>query len=135
MRLTFAFAPLRDLLKTAETQWPNGTRERWGEEDGPGFWLVGDQGVYLMSNAVFPEGEKPVVLYADECNPDTMPFDEWWAVKNATFGGDDGVEFIDADTVRSAVADGSPILVDFTPTHMSVKTIAPAKKSTVQAKD
>lgn len=121
MRLTFPAAPLRDLLISAEARWPKGLRERYGEpDDGPGLWLVGDQGVYLMSNAVLDEGEKPVVVYAAECDPTTMDFDEWWAAKNASFGGDDGVEFIDADTIRAAVRDESPLLVTLSPNQMAI---------------
>lgn len=126
MRLTFAYAPLRDLLISAEARWPKGLRERWGgEDDGPGFWLVGDEGVYLMSNALLNEGEKPIVVYADECNPKTMPFDDWWSAKQASFGGDDGVEFIDAACVRRAVKDESPVMIDMTAESMEVFSFAP----------
>lgn len=123
MRLTFPHAQLERLLAVAEAGWPNGVRERYFEKDPPGFWLVGDQGVYLMSNAELADGEKPVVVYADECNPERLPFDEWYDNKQASFGGDDGVEFIEADVIRNAVADGSPLLVDFTPNEFVVSTL------------
>jgi hypothetical protein len=71
----------------------------------PGLWLVGDDGVYLMSNGIpsIPKGNntnKQFVVYADECNPDIQDFDEWWEVKNATFGPDDGCEFIDLERIN-----------------------------------
>ena len=50
MRLTFDMKALRDLLAKAEPEWKaNGANSLYGEETGPGFWLVGDQGVYLLS--------------------------------------------------------------------------------------
>jgi len=64
-----------------------------------GLYLVGDNGVYLMSNGdpglLKPEGGN-VVVFANECNPETMDFDDWWGAKQASFGGDDGVELIEA---------------------------------------
>lgn len=50
------------------------------------LWLVGDEGVYFMGADSTEE-----IIYAEECNPERLPFDEWWAVKQATWGGDDGV--------------------------------------------
>lgn len=124
MRLTFPLAQLRDLLASAEAAWPQGIRERYDSIDPAGFWLVGDHGVYLMPNAMLAEGEKPAVVYAEECNPDTMDFDDWWEAKRASFGGDDGVEFLDANVIRKAVADESPLLVDFSPDEMRISTLA-----------
>ena len=128
MELTFPLNELRDLLAAAEARWPQGLRERYDEKDGPGFWLVGDQGVYLMHNGLLVEGEKPTVVYAKECNPETMPFDEWWDAKRASFGGDDGVEFIDAEAVRKAVAAKSPLLVALSPDDMSISWFEPKAK-------
>jgi len=48
---------------------------RPGEGKVPGLWLVGDHGVYIMSNG----------------NPD------WYDYKRRHFGGDDGIEFIAAE--------------------------------------
>lgn len=130
MRLTFPHAQLRDLLKSAEASWPKGQRALWHQEGAePGFWLVGDHGVYLMHNANLDEGEKPAVVYASECNPETMPFDAWWDAKIASFGGDDGVEFIAADVIRDAVATDSPLLVDFNADEMEVSTLVPRPAS------
>jgi len=74
----------------------------------PGLWLVGDDGIYLMSNGrpALPRDEeaaqrqkdgedffKNLVAYADQCNPDKT--EDVWDVKREIFGGDDGVEFIE----------------------------------------
>jgi hypothetical protein len=76
------------------------------DTDRAGLWLVGDQGVYLMSNGTphLPRDEedaesgRSLVCYADECNPETLEFDEWWDNKRCSFGGDDGAEFLEAET-------------------------------------
>jgi len=121
MRLTFPYQQLRILLANAETRWPLGLRPRYGLNEPAGFWLVGDQGVYLMHNGKAVEGKQPIV-YALECNPDTMPFDQWWAAKQASFGADDGTEFIEAKVIRDAVTNGGSLFVDFTDTTISVFT-------------
>lgn len=62
--------------------------------------LAGDQGVYLCTVATPRD-----VFYAENCNPDTMEFDEWWKVKNDTFGGNDGAISIPANELKSWVDD------------------------------
>lgn len=61
----------------------------------PSAWLVGDSGVYIMSNGRNAEGRHGTaahpVAYARECNPSAPNADD---VKRATFGGDDGSEFL-----------------------------------------
>ena len=69
-----------------------GTRPAKGER--PGLWLVGDQGVYILSNGNLAEGHKALVDYCEECHPVGNP--EWWDYKRRWFGGDDGIEFIEA---------------------------------------
>lgn len=68
-----------------------------------GLWLVGDQGVFLRSNAPIEEvdaaGHKRVA-YADEVNPETMEFDDWYAAKRRSFGGDDGVDFLSEENLE-----------------------------------
>lgn len=68
----------------------------------PGLWLVGDHGVYLMSNGKLPAGGRPLVVYAEECDPHTN--DDWFHIKRKTFGGDDGVDFIDATPLEAMMA-------------------------------
>lgn len=64
----------------------------------PGLILVGDQGVYLMSNGkpglMKDDGDGHVVAYARGMNPDVDDFDTWWSAKRATFGGDDGADYL-----------------------------------------
>ncbi len=67
-----------------------------------GLWLVGDQGVYVMSNGKLADGMRPMVIYAEECNPNTN--EDWFEVKRITFGGDDGVEFLDAMQLEAMMA-------------------------------
>jgi hypothetical protein len=71
----------------------------------PALILVGDDGIYLLSNGQYP-GEKPPYLaaYARECNPKTMDFDTWWAAKQEIFGGDDGAEHVPLADVEPALA-------------------------------
>lgn len=65
----------------------------------PGAMLVSDNGIYIMSNGRNAKGQHGwrahPVAYAHQCNPDTMPFDDWWAVKSRAFGGSDHCEFLD----------------------------------------
>lgn len=75
---------------------------RPGKDEKPGLWLVGDQGVYLLSNGKLPDGTKPLVVYAEDCDPRTN--DDWFDVKRRTFGGDDGVDFIGAEQLEAMMA-------------------------------
>ena len=68
-----------------------------GKDEKPGLWLVGDQGVYIMSNGKLADGQRPLVVYAEECHPDGDP--AWWHYKERHFGGDDGIELLDAERV------------------------------------
>ena len=62
-----------------------------------GLWLVGDEGVYLMSNGHLKvQEDMSHVCYAEECNPLTMEFEDWRFTKDQSFGADDGVDFIPA---------------------------------------
>lgn len=93
-----------------------------------GLLLVGDNGVYLLSNADRgpSDPDRPGPVYALEADPNLLDFDTWWAHKLATFGGDDGVEFLDADTVEQWLA-GTPTpvaRVRMTPERMAFYTIA-----------
>ena len=65
-----------------------------GKNGRPGLWLVGDEGVYIMSNGKLAEDQRPLVVYAQECDPKTNS--DYWHYKRQHFGGDDGVEFLDA---------------------------------------
>lgn len=48
--------------------------------------------------------EKPTfVVYATECNPKTSLFEEWHQIKEESFGGSDGVEFIEAELIETVL--------------------------------
>lgn len=68
---------------------------RPGKGEIPGLWLVGDQGVYILSNGRLADGDRPLVVYSDECHPVGNP--DWFHYKHRHFGGDDGIEFIHAE--------------------------------------
>ena len=69
-----------------------GTRPGQGER--AGIWLVGDEGVYIMSNGKLAEGTRALVVYAEQCHPKGDI--NWWDYKRRHFGADDGIEFIEA---------------------------------------
>ena len=66
-----------------------------GEGEKPGVWLVGDEGVYIMSNGRLAEPQRALVIYSEECHPAGNP--DWRDYKRRWFGGDDGIEFIEAE--------------------------------------
>ena len=60
-----------------------------------GLFLVGDQGVYLMSNASRKISEERSPCYAYGINPNVDAFEDWWHMKRESCGPDDGVDFLD----------------------------------------
>lgn len=88
----------------------------------PGLILVGDHGVYLLSNAhvELPQGGKHDVAYALEANPTKLAFDDWWDAKNRSFGGDDGSEFIEHELIEKWLASkrGKHVKLALTPRSM-----------------
>ena len=66
-----------------------------GRDEKPGIWLVGDEGVYIMSNGKLAEGTRALVIYAEQCHPKGDI--DWWDYKRRHFGADDGIEFIEAE--------------------------------------
>jgi hypothetical protein len=98
MKLHFSWTQIEKALEEVRTA--STARPLYEEETGKGLWLVGDEGVYLMPNTSdgihhrdLKENEHRLVVYAEECDPTKLDFDEWWTNKRASFGGDDGVEF------------------------------------------
>ncbi|MBU9477991.1 DUF3085 domain-containing protein [Burkholderia multivorans] len=61
--------------------------------------LVNDQGVYMMTDKTnaSDDGLPRLIAYATGCNPETVPFDDWWERARTEFGGDDFVEYLDPD--------------------------------------
>nr|WP_275405117.1 DUF3085 domain-containing protein [Novacetimonas pomaceti] len=76
------------------------------------------------------EGQANLVAYAVEADPRTRP-DDWYDVKRASFGGDDGAEFLSADTIRKALEAtvGSRLWIDVTPARISCPYLASPQKN------
>ena len=55
-----------------------------------------------MSNGKLADGMRPMVIHAEECKPNTN--EDWFEIKRITFGGDDGVEFLDAMQLEAMMA-------------------------------
>ena len=110
--LTFSLPAIMRLVKLTMDN-PDQWRQPYTEDrpSTPGLQLIGDQGVYLMAGVDFDvqpkrdgDPEQADVLYAEECNPHTQEFDEWWDVKQDTFGGDDACEWLElSDPIRSVL--------------------------------
>lgn len=89
----------------------------------PGLMLVGDHGVYIISNASYDEviaSGVPHVAYAAEVNPETMEFDAWWEAKKASFGSDDGADFLAESEILSGLNSDKPYVIILTPDDMSL---------------
>lgn len=96
-----------------------------GKDEKPGLWLVGDQGVYILSNGKLAEGDRALVVYSEECHPVGNP--DWWHYKHRHFGGDDGIEFIDAERLISLFDRNlrcTHLHVQLTETEVSLSLIA-----------
>lgn len=72
----------------------------------PQLLLVGDEGVYLTTNAYDPEKvlKSPSPIYAEGCDPKID--DDWFDRKGTVFGFDDGVVSIPLEWVEIAKSDG-----------------------------
>lgn len=119
MKLHFDAKGVRTLVEWSETHEPD---TLYDTVTGPGLWLVGDDGVYLMSNAreslAKPDGKKgSLVVHARECDP-KLDFDEWWENKRASFGGDDGAEFLGLAEVKDCLPETGDLVLDVTPTQI-----------------
>lgn len=118
MKLHFPWPDVEQALKILRAA--DTIKPLYDQDTGKGFWLVGDQGVYLMLNTV---GAQPLI-YARECDPTTLDFDVWWQNKNATFGADDGIEFVPMEIIENLA--GTPptkprtLAVDLSPDNISI---------------
>lgn len=116
MKLHFSWNEVEKALEEVKTA--TTARTLYEAETGKGLWLVGDQGVYLMPNTTdgvhhrkLKKDETRLVVYAKECDPTKLEFDEWWENKRASFGGDDGVEFFELTEIErlaSTAPKGAP---------------------------
>ncbi|WP_414463337.1 DUF3085 domain-containing protein [Hyphomicrobium sp. DY-1] len=129
MKLHFPWDGIEKLLTEVITA--TTARKLYGDVTGKGLWLAGDEGVYLMANTTDGEvnskrreGDKPFVIYALECDPTKMPFEEWWANKRASFGGDDGVDFFPLeDFIRFRREEPTHLVMEFTPEQIVLTTV------------
>lgn len=82
----------------------------------PALWLVGDAGVYLMSNGspqISSEGRVPrdgkateipyLTAPAEGCNPERDELDDWWPIHNALAEGSDFVHDIPLAVIETAL--------------------------------
>lgn len=107
----------------------------------PGLWLVGDQGVYLMSNGLRglmvgdANSETHFVAYADECNPNELPFDDWYEAKERIFGRDDGCDYLPLSMFENvlSLSDDAKVKVNITANKIKV-TVEEPKASFMRMK-
>jgi len=95
-----------------------------GRDEKPGLWLVGDEGVYILSNGKLAERQRPLVVYAEECDPKTNP--DYWHYKRQNFGGDDGIAFLDAKmllTLIAAAPDATDVTITMTDDSIAIMPI------------
>lgn len=109
-RLSFPNAELARLIEIAKPAWEQEVRTLYGKVTGPGFWLVGDEGIYLLHNGKPSDEKRQPLVYARECNPDTTP--NWWEAKRAIFGGDDGVDYLDRKTIEAIAEAGYDLMIE-----------------------
>jgi len=103
-----------------------------------GLWLVGDQGVYLMSNGLpdlkAENGKVALIALAAETDPARHP-ESWHDAKRRSFGGDDGCDFIPADAIAAALeaTRGGAFCLHLSPGRLSLPALAAAKKTKAKA--
>jgi hypothetical protein len=107
------------------------------------LWLVGDEGIYLMSNGE-PYDPRRVghraqhVVYANECSPRTLSPSKLDAAKRAILGGDDGVDWLLASDVAEALATyepGGPLILDITANKISLVAYQDEPETTISKGD
>lgn len=137
MKLHFPWNEIEKLIEEVNTA--TTAKSLYEEVTGKGLWLVGDQGVYLMPNTTdgihyskLGKDDRRLVVYARECNPDRMEFDDWWENKRASFGGDDGVEFLNLQEItematRSGQTPDS-LAIEFTPSQIVISVVFKTKR-------
>lgn len=107
-----------------------------------GIWLVGDQGVYVMSNISMTEPDivTEPIEHAVQCfETDVRNVGEEGQdqAKVSIFGGDDGVIFLDAEFIIDyceEVRKGGGDVLMLNVTRTSIKTVTPDKAASYQKK-
>ena len=96
----------------------------WGEEiTEPSLLLVGDRGVYLMSNGTprdIVEGTASFTAYADGIDPRVNK--DWYDAKRDLFGGDDGADVIPVRVIEAVFAEAKKFVwIELTATKIKVQ--------------
>jgi hypothetical protein len=128
VKLTFFHASLKALWDEAIRQWPISVRPVNGHSS-PGFWLVGDEGIYLTHNGAKPSSGRPTVAYANECDPLKTPFQNWLALKRAIFDGAGGMEFVELVVIGTAVDARCDVEMTLDPNVMTVTILEQGRPS------
>lgn len=90
--------------------------------------LVKDHGVYMLpEKGKVENGRRKTIAWAVECNPSTVPFDDWWERARTEFGGDDFVEYLDRnDAVFDRVVDeGFDLRIEADAGYLYIDVVAP----------
>lgn len=142
MHMHFDRAEVERLLAHAKAAPEHWKPYEKGEAEA-GLILVGDSGVYLMSNGTpglfVPGGSKgQLVAYAAECNPVKLPFDDWWGNKRAGFGGDDGADLLPANFIENALKlQKGDVTLDVTPGRVAIvapRAVRPKRRTPGRAR-
>ncbi|WP_425127427.1 DUF3085 domain-containing protein [Burkholderia gladioli] len=90
--------------------------------------LVKDHGVYFMSerDKRVDHGQPRQLAYAIGCNPETTPFDEWYALAHHEVGGDDMAKCFDPSTdevFQRIFHSKDDLTVSITPNSMTLRAV------------
>ena len=117
----------------------NATRHRsissTEDGEGPRLWLVGDHGVYLMSNGapiLQVDGGDSAVAHAIGINPRLNEF--WWDAKQSVYGGDDGADELDMiEPILDQIRQGAQ-MIRFDVTETSITLLSQPTPEPITAK-
>lgn len=132
MKITFEKSEIRKLIELTEKSRSHTipyTGKAWNTppETVPGLLLVGDRGVYFLSNGddieKEPETDHYPRAYANECNPERMLPETVYRNKRRIFGGgDDGAQFFPLTQVKKWIEAGGgndALVLDISETEIS----------------
>jgi len=88
--------------------------------DTESIWLVKDHGIYIMPRSARSGGAKVFVAYAVECNPDQMPFDDWYSAAVRIMGGDDSADTLPCKLFETALKRSGDVRLRITPEMISI---------------
>lgn len=141
MKMTFDRATVDALIAHAKAAPTH--RMPFGDEREPqaGLWIVGDIGIYLLSNGVpalmlhpdHPDEAmrlKGRVAYATQCDPTRMSPEACDSVKRRAWGGDDEVTFIALAGFEKALATyppGAPLEMSVTRNALGIYSRTPPR--------